>query len=288
MQNKKIILFLFFLSFFSYSYSTVSWKFDSVAEDHTQYTSTGHDPIIIYQPHVTITRTSPDEPIDITIPTVKLYDIGGRGNWLSMRFVSNQATLDSHNITLSLTDLKSNSPRYSFRNTWNHFRAIGTDYLGSEVNVAANFHLTIQANTPDFKNVILGSFRQQGTTTVDMGTLSLVTLNPLTVEVPDIDFGDVIIDSGSQTKSGVITVKGTANTKITFDISNPHFKLHKVGDPKHSIKATANIDGRTIRQEDYIRNDSNLTKTLNITISKYSNLPPGKYSGDLIININSN
>lgn len=267
------IVSLLFLSFSSFSYSEVTFTVTYDTFINTDVNTEGEE-LIIHRPNIVITRNFITEAVAVEIPSFNLYTIN---------------TDEDTNL-----DTNYNSELYRDHGAWIIFKHIDRKLSGEYINDQEilefyyGLNILIRSGTPDFTSNIKGIIDRPGITLFNIGTITLKTEIPIQVEVPDINFGDVFVDSGSQTKSGDIIVEGVANTKISFEILTPSFKLYKIGDTSNGIHAIANIDNHVIKHEDTIKNNNYLIKKLNITILGFSDLSTGRYEGDLTIDINSN
>lgn len=281
MLKKNILLFVFF-SFFSYGYSQVNYTLDYT---EVIYREAGGHTVTIYRPQIKITRISENEDVNISINRIKLYSINGN-DYLDLKLYLNPSL--EYNKYLTLNKLTLTGGSFTASNLdHNPISVINTWSSNPHKEMTGDFNIAIPRKTPDFGRTSIGDLVFPNGARFNRGEISLVTLHPLTVNIPDIDFGDILVTSGTLTKSGQITVTGSANTKVSFDIPVHDFKLYKRGS-SNGVSASADIDGRILKHEDAIRSNGNLTKNLNVTISNFSTLPPGRYEGDLLININSN
>ncbi|MCK5779420.1 MAG: hypothetical protein KAH04_00260, partial [Psychrilyobacter sp.] len=122
----------------------------------------------------------------------------------------------------------------------------------------------------------------------NMGTITLITLKPLELSVPDIDFGDVLTTSGSQTRSGDITITGSENTIVKYSHNKGSIDLYN-GDKSQFIKASWNITGGELNETQItIPSTEIIHRKLEVKISNYEKLDPGKYQGDVEIEVNTN
>ena len=275
---------LLFIFFCSYSYSLVSYKIEN------QQSSTRT--FVVYKPDIIITRTSENEAVDIKIQNVPLY-IYKRFVYVHVKLKPNLSDLKSNKIDFNISKMYSNDGDFRIVRGTRGIITINkpTSNDGNRTNyLNADFQVKIPPNSPDFKDVLLGRISSDDKGE-NMGTITLITLKPLELSVPDIDFGDVLTTSGSQTRSGVITITGSKNTKVNYSHNSGIIYLYKDAKSKSrkSIKATWNItDGILNKTKITIPSTEIIHGKLEVKISNYEKLDPGKYQGDVEIEVNTN
>lgn len=283
---KKIIIFLTLISS-SMAYSNYRVSFSSLSIS-TRLRS-GRTNATIHQQNITIIRNSVNEGIYYITPKLNILSFNDH---------------NFYHFDLNLYDQRRLGFEVTFKGlnlNGNHIPSTSSDDVTSanfhedwrsraSTNYSGKYHFVIPPGTPDFKNKDLGSIIQDntGTTITVLATLTLITEKPLKVTVPDINFGDVLTTKNSVTKTGNILIRGKKDTDITLSISNPRFKLSRVNKKPGEIDAQAAINGQTQGIRGTIDSRGNLTKNLSVTISNFSTLDSGKYSGSVTININSN
>lgn len=283
---KKIIIFLILITS-SMAYS--NYRVSSSSLPILRRLPSEHSYTTIYQQNIVIIRNSVNEKISYTTPNLNILSLNDLNHYEFELGLYNQRNLG---FEVNFQALSLNGGSLSSLSTSNSKTAKFMENLQSRTltNYTAKYSFVIPLGTPDFKNKDLGWIMQDKTTAtkVILGNLTLITEVPLCVTVPDIDFGDVLTTKNVATKNGNILITGKKGTNVTLSISNPKFKLSRIDKNSGEIEAQASIDGQTQGIKETINSKSNLTKNLSVTISNFSTLDSGKYSGSVTINIDSN